>query len=157
IPQIPADDGRSYARQSLPAPPNFPTPAPPEYQRGQMVATREAFGTALRKLAAVHPKIVALDGDVKNSTFTEVLEKAYPDRLYQGYIAEQNLVGVGVGLAAQGQVPFVATFACFLSRAGAGGPSARIRGRDRDLRGPVRSGWVGRVGARHLGHGGPAT
>ena len=117
IPQIPADDGRSYARQSLPAPPNFPTPAPPEYQRGQMVATREAFGTALRKLAAVHPKIVALDGDVKNSTFTEVLEKAYPDRLYQGYIAEQNLVGVGVGLAAQGQVPFVATFACFLSRA----------------------------------------
>jgi len=54
---------------------------------------------------------------VKNSTFTEVLEKAYPDRLYQGYIAEQNLVGVGVGLAAQGQVPFVATFACFLSRA----------------------------------------
>ena len=117
IPQIPADDGRSYARQSLPAPPNFPTPAPPEYQHGQMVATREAFGTALRKLAAVHPKIVALDGDVKNSTFTEVLEKAYPDRLYQGYIAEQNLVGVGVGLAAQGQVPFVATFACFLSRA----------------------------------------
>jgi len=117
IPQISADDGRSYARQSLPAPPNFPTPAPPEYQRGQMVATREAFGTALRKLAAVHPKIVALDGDVKNSTFTEVLEKAYPDRLYQGYIAEQNLVGVGVGLAAQGQVPFVATFACFLSRA----------------------------------------
>ena len=117
IPQIPADDGRSYARQSLPAPPNFPTPAPPEYQRGQMVATREAFGTALRKLAAVHPKIVALDGDVKNSTFTEVLEKAYPDRLYQGYIAEQNLAGVGVGLAAQGQVPFVATFACFLSRA----------------------------------------
>jgi transketolase len=117
IPQIPADDGRSYARQSLPAPPNFPAPAPPEYQRGQMVATREAFGTALRKLAAVHPKIVALDGDVKNSTFTEMLEKAYPDRLYQGYIAEQNLVGVGVGLAAQGQVPFVATFACFLSRA----------------------------------------
>ncbi len=117
IPQIPADDGRSYARQSLPAPPNFPAPAPPEYQRGQMVATREAFGTALRKLAAVHPKIVALDGDVKNSTFTEVLEKAYPDRLYQGYIAEQNLVGAGVGLAAQGQVPFVATFACFLSRA----------------------------------------
>ncbi len=117
IPQIPADDGRSYARQSLPAPPNFPAPAPPEYQCGQMVATREAFGTALRKLAAVHPKIVALDGDVKNSTFTEVLEKAYPDRLYQGYIAEQNLVGVGVGLAAQGQVPFVATFACFLSRA----------------------------------------
>ena len=117
IPQIPADDGRSYARQSLLAPPNFPAPAPPEYQRGQMVATREAFGTALRKLAAVHPKIVALDGDVKNSTFTEVLEKAYPDRLYQGYIAEQNLVGAGVGLAAQGQVPFVATFACFLSRA----------------------------------------
>src|SRR5712692_11336277 len=117
IPEIPKDDGKSYARKSLPVPADFPPPAASDYQPGQGVATREAYGTALKKLGAVNPKVVALDGDVKNSTFAETLEKAYPDRLYQGYIAEQNLVSVGVGLAAQGLVPFVATFACFLSRA----------------------------------------
>ncbi len=117
LPEVPQDDGRSYAPRSLPVPLDFPAPAAPDYKPGQMVATREAYGTALRKLAAVNPKVVALDGDVKNSTFAETLQKAYPDRLLQGYIAEQNLVGVGVGLAAQGQVPFVTTFACFLSRA----------------------------------------
>ena len=117
IPEVPKDDGRSWARKSLPVPPDFPAPAAPDYKPGQSTATREAYGHALKKLAAVHPKLVALDGDVKNSTFAEILQKAYPDRLFQGYIAEQNLVGVGVGLAAQGLVPFVATFACFLSRA----------------------------------------
>ncbi len=117
VPEIPKDDGRSYVRKSLPVPPEFPAPAAPDYKPGQSVATREAYGTALRKLAAVNPKIVALDGDVKNSTFADVLQKAYPDRLFQGYIAEQNIVSTGVGLAAQGQVPFIATFACFFSRA----------------------------------------
>ncbi len=117
VPEIPNDSDRSYARKSLPAPPDFPAPAAPEYKLGQTVATREAYGTALKKLAAVNPKVLALDGDVKNSTFAETLQKAYPDRLFQGYIAEQNLVSAGVGLAAEGQVPFVATFACFLSRA----------------------------------------
>src|SRR5216683_108070 len=117
VPEIPKDDGRSYVRKSLPVPAEFPAPAAPDYKPGQSVATREAYGTALRKLAAVNPKIVALDGDVKNSTFADALQKAYPDRLFQGYIAEQNIVSAGVGLAAQGQVPFIATFACFFSRA----------------------------------------
>ena len=81
------------------------------------MASREAYGTGLRKLAAVNPKVYALDGDVKNSTFSETLEKAFPDRLIQGYIAEQNMVSVAVGMAAQGLVPFAASFACFLSRA----------------------------------------
>ncbi len=117
VPAIAKDDGKSYARRSLPTPPDFPPPPAPEYKLGQSVATREAYGTALKKLAAVNPKILALDGDVKNSTFAETLEKAYPDRLFQGYIAEQNIVSVSVGLAAQGFVPFAATFACFLSRA----------------------------------------
>src|SRR5262249_20626591 len=116
-PPIPPDDGRSYRRASLPAPPDFPAPAAPAYQPGQLVATREAYGTALEKLADVNPKIVALDGDVKNSTFADVLEKGHPDRFFQGYIAEQNLVSAAVGLQAQGLVPFVATFACFLTRA----------------------------------------
>jgi transketolase len=116
-PAIPDDDGRSYARQSLPMPPDFSAPAAPEYKVGQSVASREAYGMGLRKLAAVHPKVYAVDGDVKNSTFSETLEKAFPDRLIQGYIAEQNMVSVAVGMSAQGLVPFVASFACFLSRA----------------------------------------
>jgi len=117
VPEIPPDDGRSYARTSLPRPPDFPTPTLPDYAPGQMMATREAYGHALKKLAAVNPYIVALDGDVKNSTFAEVFGKAYPDRFFQGYIAEQNIVSVGVGLAARGHVPFIATFACFTTRA----------------------------------------
>jgi transketolase len=117
LPEVAADEGRSYARTALPAPPDFPAPAPPDYRPGQMVATREAYGTALRKLGAVNPKIVAVDGDVKNSTFAEVFGNAYPERFFQGYIAEQNMVGVAVGLGATGHVPFAASFACFLARA----------------------------------------
>jgi transketolase len=117
VPPLPKDDGRSYERKSLPVPPEFPAPAAPEYKVGQPVATREAFGTGLKNLAAVNPKVYALDGDVKNSTHSETLQKAFPDRLIQGYIAEQNLVSVAVGMSSQGLVPFVGTFACFLSRA----------------------------------------
>ncbi len=117
LPEIPGDDGRSYARKLLPVPENFPAPADPNYQPGQAVATREAYGMALEKLAKVHPRVVALDGDVKNSTFSETIEKTDASRLVQGYIAEQNMVSVAVGLAAQGFTPFAATFACFLSRA----------------------------------------
>ena len=116
-PDVPKDDGHSYARKSLPVPPAFPAPASPEYKIGQPVASREAYGTGLRKLAAVNPKVYGLDGDVKNSTFSETIEKESPDRLIQGYIAEQNLVSVAVGMAAQELVPFAASFACFLSRA----------------------------------------
>ncbi len=72
---------------------------------------------ALKRLGAVNPHIVAISGDVKNSTFSEIFGDAFPDHFYQGYIAEQNMVSVGVGLAAFGKVPFVDTFACFLSRA----------------------------------------
>ena len=111
------DPGKSYARTSLPQPPAFPPPAPPDYPDGTMVATREAYGYALKRLGAVNPNVVAISGDVKNSTFSEIFGDAYPNHFYQGYIAEQNLVSAGVGLAAQGKVPFLDTFACFLSRA----------------------------------------
>jgi transketolase len=117
IPPIIKDDGRSYARKSLPVPPDFPAPPAPAYTIGQSVATREAYGTGLKNLGSVNPKVYAVDGDVKNSTFSDVLQKAYPDRLVQGYIAEQNMVSLAVGMAAQGLVPFVDTFACFLARA----------------------------------------
>ena len=101
----------------MPEPPNFPAPAAPDYDPSKPVATREAYGYALKRLGAVNPHIVAISGDVKNSTFSEIFGDAFPDHFYQGYIAEQNMVSAGVGLAARGKVPFVDTFACFLSRA----------------------------------------
>jgi transketolase len=88
-----------------------------EYHPGDAVATRTAFGNALRKLADLDPRVVVLDGDVMNSTHTEDFAKAAPERFFQGYIAEQNMVGTALGLAVNGKLPVAATFACFLSRA----------------------------------------
>jgi transketolase len=82
------------------------------------VATREAYGQALVRLGAVDARVMALDGDVKNSTYAERFAEAYPERFVEGFIAEQNMVSVAQGLAAQGAVPFVSSFACFLTRAG---------------------------------------
>ena len=90
---------------------------PPAYAPGELVATREAYGTAIAKLAAVDARVVALDADVKNSTFSERFETAHPDRFYQCFIAEQAMVGAAMGLAARGAVPFPSTFAAFLTRA----------------------------------------
>ncbi len=89
----------------------------PSYQPSDMVATREAFGSALALLGEANPRVVALDADVKNSTFTEKFGKQYPERFFECFIAEQNMVGAAVGLAACGKIPFAATFACFLTRA----------------------------------------
>jgi transketolase len=86
------------------------------YRRGDQVATRQAFGTALEKLGR-DPAIVALDGDVKNSTGLNAFAGKYPERFLQGFIAEQNMIGVSLGLAACGKIPYAATFACFLTRA----------------------------------------
>jgi transketolase len=103
---------------SRPAEPPPPKPvAPPSYRIGEMVATREAYGTALAKLGEADLRVVALDADVKNSTFSEKFEKVFPDRFYQNFIAEQNMIGVAMGLAARGAIPFPSTFACFLTRA----------------------------------------
>jgi transketolase len=91
--------------------------ASPEYTIGQQVATREAYGTALVKLGRVNPLVVALDGDTKNSTYSEKFLTEFPDRFFEGFIAEQNMVGMAVGLQTRGKIPFASTFACFLSRA----------------------------------------
>jgi len=93
---------------------SYPTP---EYKRGEKVATRSAYGTALAKLGSVNPHVVALDGDTKNSTFAEKFLAAHKDRYFESFIAEQNMVGAAVGLAACGRMPFVSTFAAFLTRA----------------------------------------
>jgi transketolase len=91
--------------------------APPNYKSTDSVATREAFGTALAALGEANPLVVGLDADVKNSTFTDKFGKQFPDRFFENFIAEQNMVGASAGLAACGKIPFAATFACFLTRA----------------------------------------
>ncbi|WP_447859295.1 transketolase [Nitrospira calida] len=91
--------------------------APPSYRPTDQVATREAFGSALVALGEVHPSVVVLDADVKNSTYTEKFAKKFPDRFFEHFIAEQNMIGAAAGLAACGKIPFAATFACFLTRA----------------------------------------
>ncbi len=83
----------------------------------EKTATRKAFGTALVSLGNINNSVVALDGDVKNSTYTEDFFKAFPERSFQNFIAEQNMVGMGIGLSAKGYLPFMATFAAFLTRA----------------------------------------
>jgi len=87
------------------------------FAKDKAISTRKAFGYALQSLGKRCDKVFALDGDVKNSTFTELFEKECPERFIQCYIAEQNMVGVSTGLALRGKVPFAATFACFFSRA----------------------------------------
>jgi transketolase len=93
------------------------TPFEIRYNAGDMVATREAFGQALAKLAEQDPRVIALDGDTKNSTFTDRVLKSTPNQFLEMFIAEQNMVGVATGLAARGRIPFVATFAAFMTRA----------------------------------------
>ncbi|NIA07172.1 MAG: transketolase [Actinobacteria bacterium] len=86
------------------------------FEKGKM-STRRAYGLALRELGKINPLVVALDADVSNSTFTEYFAKAFPSRYFECRIAEQNMVSAAVGLAAAGKIPFVSSFAKFLSRA----------------------------------------
>ncbi len=89
----------------------------PTYKLGDKVATRKAYGDALVALGAARPEVVALDGEVSNSTFADEFAKAYPDRYFEMYIAEQQLVAAAVGLQVRGYTPFASTFAAFLARA----------------------------------------
>ncbi len=88
----------------------------PMLEKGK-VGTRRAYGAALRAAGDVLPQVVALDGDVSNSTFSEMFAKAHPARFFECKIAEQNMVSAAVGLAAAGYIPFANSFAKFLSRA----------------------------------------
>jgi transketolase len=89
----------------------------PRYELGSEVATRKAYGDALSALGAARPDVVVLDGEVSNSTFAETFAKAHPDRYFEMYIAEQQMIAAAVGLQAVGWRPFASTFAAFLSRA----------------------------------------
>jgi transketolase len=81
------------------------------------VATRQAYGEALKALGAVRPNVVAVDGEVSNSTFAELFAKAYPERYFEQYIAEQQMVASAIGLGVRGYAAFASTFAAFFSRA----------------------------------------
>jgi transketolase len=118
-----ASDAIASLRAAIPkptaadaAPVAQPTMPPPSYKPGDSVATREAYGTALARLGQADSRVVALDADVGNSTFSERFEKVLPERFYESFIAEQVMIGAAMGLAARGAIPFPSTFACFLSR-----------------------------------------
>jgi transketolase len=101
-------------------PPRAPAPrawVPPRYEVGSRNATRAAFGDALRALGEAREDVVVLDGEVSNSTYTERFGAVLPERFFEMYIAEQQLVSAAVGLQTLGLVPFAATFAAFLTRA----------------------------------------
>ncbi|HEX3588663.1 MAG TPA: transketolase [Pseudonocardiaceae bacterium] len=99
---------------STPAEPDAPMPV---YEPGDRVATRKAYGDALTWLGATRSWVVALDGEVSNSTHADEFAKAYPDRYFEMYIAEQQLVAAAVGLSVRHYVPFASTFAAFFTRA----------------------------------------
>merc|ERR1711970_1031304 len=91
---------------------------PPAYNLGDKVATREAYGNALAKLAQGHNRVVALDGDMKNSTFSQNLIKVDKDRFIECFICEQNLIGVAIGVSCRDRtIAFASTFSAFLTRA----------------------------------------
>ena len=99
------------------APEASPAISPPSYARGDKVATRRAYGDAVTALGARDPRVVALDGEVSNSTYADAFAKAHPDRYFEMFIAEQQMVASAVGLSVRGYKPFASTFAAFLTRA----------------------------------------
>lgn len=99
-----------------PAPRRAAVAVPPSYAAGK-VSTRRAYGNALKRLFPAFPGMVVLDAEVSNSTYAEIFKEAFPDRFLEMYVAEQNMLGVALGLALRGKIPFVSSFAAFLTRA----------------------------------------
>src|SRR5229473_1402592 len=89
----------------------------PKYDGKEEVATRKTYGDALVALGAANPDVVGLDGEVSNSTYADEFAKAYPDRFFEQYIAEQQLVAAAVGMSVRHKIPFASTFAAFFTRA----------------------------------------
>ncbi|OCT58661.1 hypothetical protein XELAEV_18001802mg [Xenopus laevis] len=97
---------------------NIKMPSPPSYKLGEKIATRKAYGLALAKLGHANDRVIALDGDTKNSTFSELFKKEHPGRYIECYIAEQNMVSVAIGSTTRDRtVAFASAFATFFSRA----------------------------------------
>ncbi|MGH9246244.1 MAG: transketolase [Acidimicrobiales bacterium] len=89
----------------------------PRWEVGDKVATRRAYGDALAALGSIRGDVVALDGEVSNSTYSELFEKAHPERFFEMFISEQQMVAAAVGIQVRGWVPFASTFAAFFTRA----------------------------------------
>lgn len=102
-----------------PAPNNTPPASYPAiiYKLGALIATREAYGAALVRIGEANRAVVAMDGDTKNSTYSEKFFQKFPERFTECFIAEQNLVAVAIGFGTRGKVPFASTFATFFTRA----------------------------------------
>src|SRR5579863_1506295 len=88
-----------------------------EYKKGEMIATRKAYGTAVALLGDICDAVVSLDAEVKNSTYADIFEAVHPERFFQCFVAEQNMVGMGIGFDCRGRIPFISTFSSFFSRA----------------------------------------
>ncbi|KAF2884852.1 hypothetical protein ILUMI_21329 [Ignelater luminosus] len=97
---------------------NIKLASPPSYGKNEIVSTRSAYGTALAKIAKNNNRVIAFDGDMRNSTYSEKIKQVDPSRFIECFIAEQNLVGVAIGATCRDRtVAFVSTFAAFLTRA----------------------------------------
>ncbi len=90
---------------------------PVSFDPAASISTRHAYGTALERIFPQFPNMVVLDAEVSNSTYAEIFKARYPERFFEMFIAEQNMVGTALGLSIRGKVPFVSTFAAFLARA----------------------------------------
>ncbi len=109
--------GSTVEVASPPTHPNSGPPVLPTYEVGSSIATRKAYGDALRALGQARPDVVVLDAEVSNSTHSEEFKKAFPDRFFEMFIAEQQMVAAAVGMSVRHRVPFASTFAAFLTRA----------------------------------------
>jgi transketolase len=114
LPAIPKPAHRRVEPPAVDVVAKLPAPA---YKLGDQVATREAYGVALAAIGNLEPRVVGLDADVENSTFSEKFQQVHPERFYEVFIAEQVMIGASMGLASRGAIPFPSTFACFLERA----------------------------------------
>ncbi|AQZ71350.1 Transketolase [[Actinomadura] parvosata subsp. kistnae] len=123
----------------------------PSYQVGEQVATRTAYGAALAALGSARGDVVALDGEVADSTKTETFAKEHPERFFEMYIAEQQLVAAAVGLQVRGWKPYAATFAAFLTRAHDFIRMAGVSGADIRLVGSHAGVAIGEDGPSQMG------
>jgi transketolase len=110
--EVPKPDAAKPRRFAPPQTPNWP-----RYDVGSKVATRKAYGEALSALGGDRGDVVALDGEVSNSTFAEIFRDAHPERYFEMYISEQQMIAAAVGLQVLGWKPFASTFAAFMTRA----------------------------------------
>ncbi len=123
----------------------------PRWEKGEEVATRNAYGEALAALGTARSDVVALDGEVSDSTRAEFFAKEHPDRFFECYIAEQQLVAAAVGLSTRGWVPYASTFAAFLTRAHDFVRMASVSGAGLNLVGSHAGVAIGQDGPSQMG------